>query len=238
MRYFKWKKAFTAEEAALFAVGSEFRSLEKLTKALNEIEDEYYGENSSGKSMSQEEIESRLRIDFESLEKLMNKLNEDYVNVVGIREAILDEISLLESSNENDAASKTELKLFHRLSNSLALDELNREKSTITKESLAKWFWSRDEEKAKLFDPLVEEKIKLSEIETEASKGKLTKISPKTINSYLKTISALSEALMGGFTDKPYTNAEAVLAALAQKNVESPISKKTLAKYLEDAKDL
>lgn len=63
-------------------------------------------------------------------------------------------------------------------------------------------------------------------------------LSTKRKNSYLKTIAALSEALIGGMTGKPNTDAEAVLAALASKSVEAPIKNKALANYLKEAGEL
>ena len=62
--------------------------------------------------------------------------------------------------------------------------------------------------------------------------------STKTTNTYLKVISALSEALIDGLSGKKNTDAEAVLSALDLKGVKPPASKKTLANYLEEAKEL
>jgi hypothetical protein len=60
----------------------------------------------------------------------------------------------------------------------------------------------------------------------------------KTTNTYLKVISALSEALIDGLTGVKNTDAEAVLTALDLKGIAPPASKKTLANYLEEAKEL
>lgn len=62
--------------------------------------------------------------------------------------------------------------------------------------------------------------------------------STKTVNSYLKVISTLSEALIDGLTGVKNTDAEAVLSVLDLKGITRPVSKKTLAHYLEEAKEL
>ena len=62
--------------------------------------------------------------------------------------------------------------------------------------------------------------------------------SPKSRNAYLKTIEALSCALIGGLTGKPNTDAEALLAVLALKKIVPPVGKKALAQYLKEANDL
>jgi hypothetical protein len=62
-------------------------------------------------------------------------------------------------------------------------------------------------------------------------------ISTKTKNAYLKTISALSMALISGSTGKPFTDAEAVLSLLDKAGIEHPVSRRTLADYLKEAGD-
>jgi hypothetical protein len=70
-------------------------------------------------------------------------------------------------------------------------------------------------------------------------------LNPKTRNSYLKTIYALSNALIDGLTGQPYKDAEAILFKLSLnqdedegKSTEPPVTSKTLAAYLKDAKKL
>jgi hypothetical protein len=58
---------------------------------------------------------------------------------------------------------------------------------------------------------------------------------PKTINTYLKIIGALAEALIDGRTPNPNTDANAVEAELARKGISMPVSSKTLAFYLKDS---
>ena len=63
---------------------------------------------------------------------------------------------------------------------------------------------------------------------------------PKSKNSYLKTIQALSFALINGSSGEHHSDANAVLAAVA--NIENippmPSGKDALANYLKEAKDL
>jgi len=62
--------------------------------------------------------------------------------------------------------------------------------------------------------------------------------STKARNSYLKTIHALSNALVDGLTGQHNKDAEAILRQLDLKSTEHPITSKTLATYLGDAKKL
>ncbi|MDT4860505.1 hypothetical protein FQZ97_950740 [compost metagenome] len=58
---------------------------------------------------------------------------------------------------------------------------------------------------------------------------------PKSRNSYLRTIAALGYALIDGPTGKPHTDSDAILTALAAKGVEGPLKSETLAGYLKQA---
>lgn len=60
----------------------------------------------------------------------------------------------------------------------------------------------------------------------------------KTVNTQLKVISTLVDALIGGQTGIKNTDAEAVLSVLDQQGLEHPVEKKTLANYLEQAREL
>jgi hypothetical protein len=63
-------------------------------------------------------------------------------------------------------------------------------------------------------------------------------LTTKTKNSYLKTIHALSNALCDGLAGKVHKDAETVLAALDSKGVTHPVTSKTLAGYLTEAKKI
>jgi hypothetical protein len=63
-------------------------------------------------------------------------------------------------------------------------------------------------------------------------------ISPKSRNVFIRTIRALSEALIDGLTGKPYPDAEAILRALELKGIDAPISSRKLAEYLKESENL
>jgi hypothetical protein len=60
----------------------------------------------------------------------------------------------------------------------------------------------------------------------------------KAKGSYLRTIHALSMALIKGTTRMPHSDAQAVFVALANAGITPPITEKTLAAYLKAAKEL
>lgn len=60
----------------------------------------------------------------------------------------------------------------------------------------------------------------------------------KSRNSYLKTIRALSTALIGTSTGEHYTDADLVLKALTKKGIQAPIKIDALAGYLRESKDI
>ena len=64
------------------------------------------------------------------------------------------------------------------------------------------------------------------------------KLATKTKNAYLKTIHSLSEALTSGLTGTKNKDAAAILKTLELKGIPHPVSQKTLADYLEEAKEL
>lgn len=63
-------------------------------------------------------------------------------------------------------------------------------------------------------------------------------INGKSRNSYLRTIQALSFALIDGLTGSKDKDAKSVLAALDLKGVKAPIKEKALGHYLEEASKL
>jgi len=71
-----------------------------------------------------------------------------------------------------------------------------------------------------------------------AEQPKEIKLSSKTKNAYLKTIYALSEALVEGLTGAKNKDAGAVIAALSAKGIDPPIGEKALGNYLDEAKEL
>ena len=97
-------------------------------------------------------------------------------------------------------------------------------KAIVEKHSLALWFYERgDAHAAKRLDPHFRERPISNEV------------APKSRNAYLKTIRALSQALLGEATGKPSKDANIILAMLDSKGIEHPVGEKTLASYLSDA---
>ena len=78
----------------------------------------------------------------------------------------------------------------------------------------------------------------IKEFERDFSEGEDKPLSLKTTNTHLKIIQALSEGLIDGLTGKKNKDADAVLAVLDKKGIESPATSKTLAKYLGEASEL
>jgi len=72
-------------------------------------------------------------------------------------------------------------------------------------------------------------------LQTENNSSDASQPSQKGINAYLTTIMAMSKAITGQEVVKPYKTAGAVLHFLAARNIEAPVSEKTLALWLTKA---
>jgi hypothetical protein len=69
--------------------------------------------------------------------------------------------------------------------------------------------------------------------------GTQADISSKQKNSYLRTISALSEALFeNGLTGKPHTDAKKILQRLSTRGIDQPVGERALGEYLSEAKKI
>lgn len=220
----KWKSALTAEEAALFAVG--FESYKTLETAKTELDFPVH----SFSRVDWEDGDANAIVDHEAEE--LAKLT----TVEGIYEALLAEISIADPYQESDFNSC--LVIAQRAQLGELCTDIFCAGSTVTKLSLAKWFWQHDHEMAKRFWPSITEELAHPPLVEMPKSGVTTELSTKSKNSYLKTIGALAEALIDGLTGKPNTDAEAILAALASQQVEAPVSKKTLASYLEQSNNM
>jgi len=152
-------------------------------------------------------------------------------------EALCEEILVADLYSQNRSSVKSILEIAIRVQLSEYDICAASDCCTVTKQSLAKWFWQHDKQIAKLFWAEINDEVARSlpkEINTEIEKSPST----KSANSYLKTIYALSDALVGGLTGKPNTDADCVLVVLAGKNVEAPVGAKALAGYLAKGKEL
>jgi hypothetical protein len=230
----KWKSALTAEEAALIALEvADYGSLGGLKKHVD-----YLGEEIEHLTYGLADIEEG-RVDPEGMERNHGEWCESYNEALGIYEALLNELLIADPWIEDNVVD-TELVLALRAQKSELETYLVPENCTVTKKSLARWFYQHDIEMAKKFDPNIEETIKVKPLNDQIRKTNIinnSKPSTKTVNSYLKIIAALTDALIGGRTGTPNTDAEALLAALSAKNVTAPVEKKTLAKYLKEASE-
>lgn len=103
--------------------------------------------------------------------------------------------------------------------------------SPISVKSLADWFWPRDPEIAKRFDASVEARMN-------PQPAHKPKSGAKTVNAQIRTIAALSKALIGEFTGQPHKDAEVIQSALDQAGIELPVSIKTMASYLKESENL
>ncbi len=217
-----YKSAYTIEEAALIAawiyeysdgIGGfyEYRTLEKAKIRVGQIEDE-----------------------------LPNISPEDIVEKYGSRERFA---CYKESSYGFIAKYHNALDIVDGINRAIAIGQLEAYKSgdlqLIDQKSIAAWFMDQGETGiAMQFFPSI-----LSVWEPSASKPanplkpKDEDIATKTKNAYLKTISALSMALISGSCGKPHTDAEAVLSILDKAGIEHPVSKRKLAEYLKETGD-
>lgn len=113
----------------------------------------------------------------------------------------------------------------------------------ITKPSLANWFYQMgDIEKAKICYPAF---VPQNDFPNESVRSKdslkLTDspIGSKSRNSYLRTIHALSHALLkNGLSGKDSADAQLILKKLALKKIDAPLGEKALGAYLKAAREL
>ena len=228
----KWKTALTAEEAALFASDIDgFKTLVALRQSV------ISAKNPPPVAYTQGDIEDGL-VDPEKEEADLAEFIGRAEMAEEIYEALLQEIVLADPYEQYTGNVASVLDVAIRAQHSEEMDFIYPEKCTVTKLSLAKWFWQHDHDIAKKFWPSITEELVYPPQPKQIKPSTNIEPAAKTKNAYLKTISSLSAALIGGLTGKPNTDAEAVLAALAEKAVEAPIGEKALANYLKDAGDL
>jgi len=211
----KWKTALTAEEAALLATDLQGeRALVRLHPA------------------PVTQINPDLAV---------TKRNTQIITAHKIYDALIQDIYLADPYEEFAVKGATSpLVIAMRVQQSEHDNYIAAEKCTATKLSLAKWFWQHDQEMAKKFWPSITDEIVHPPQPMNSTTPANATTSPKGYNSLHKTIALLSDALINGRSGKPNTDAEAVLAVLAQKasSASEPVDKKTLAKYLKAAYEL
>lgn len=225
----KWKTTLTADEAALFATSIDgFKSVEdaRISWAFSQPPPPTAAQALDGDPY------------LDAQQKEYDELGEKVRMAEEIYEALLQEIALADPYEQYTGNVASALDVAIRAQHSEDMDFIYPEKCTVTKLSLAKWFWQHDHDIAKKFWPSITEEQVYPPQQNQVKSIANTEPATKTKNSYLKTIAALSEALIGGLTGKPNTDADAVLAALAGKNIEAPIKNKALANYLKEASEL
>lgn len=225
----EWKSALTADEAALFATGLEcYESVESARRDCEARE-----EHPADCFYSPEEIERGAIEEYEAnrpiIESQIRAAEEIY-------EALINEIVLIDANCPPSESSCIVIAI--RVAASSEGGCLIPKECTMTKLSLAKWFWQHDHDVARKFWPSINEELVCPPQSKQVKSAASSEPATKSKNSYLKTIAALSDALIDGLTGRPNTDAEAVLASLSGKGVAAPITPKTLANYLKEASEL
>tara|TARA_R110002167_G_scaffold103839_1_gene268249 strand:- start:4523 stop:5239 length:717 start_codon:yes stop_codon:yes gene_type:complete len=231
----KWKSHLTAEEAALFAVGLECYESIPLARASIAVQEE----NFQHSRYSRDDIEDGIvdpQKEADELDRMSSQVNE----AGAIWHALLDEIPLADPRYPPlDESVTTHLAIATRAQYCEDEDWIVPERCTLTKLGLSRWFWQHDREMARKFWPSInDEMAHPAQPETRPATDIEKPLSPKTENTYLRLISALSDALINGLTGTKNKDAEAVLMLFDSKPAGRPVDVKTLAKYLEKAEEL
>lgn len=224
----KWKKTLSCEEAALLSAGlDDYQSIDAVMRKLQI----YKGTNNKFAHI----LENRLQ----EAKAVQQALEMEYFCKVGLEDDNGQRFNV-------DSVLETQAPLVYP---GTILDMVRQDverplvKPEFTKQSLARWFYSfGDVNKARRikpdFDPennFRDESAKLKN----SPLNKVTKVSSKTKNSYLRVIQALSKTLLTkGLTGKDSSDAQLILQRLASNSVEAPIGKEALAKYLKEAREL
>ncbi len=224
----RWKKTLSCEEAALLSANlGDYQSIDAVMRKLQD----YQGAANSFAPILAKQLQEAKAV-HEALEM-------EYYCKVGLEDDNGQRFNL-------DSVLETQAPLVFPgtiLDMTRQNGELSSVKSEFTKQSLARWFYSfGDVNKARSIEPDFDPKNDFRDEATELKNSpvnKATTLSPKTKNSYLKVIQALSETLLTkGLTSKDSSDAQLILQRLSSNNVEAPIGKEALAKYLKEAREL
>tara|TARA_R110001592_G_scaffold11568_1_gene56909 strand:+ start:1457 stop:2113 length:657 start_codon:yes stop_codon:yes gene_type:complete len=215
-----YKSAYTPEEAALIGAGiyeyfdgrkriNEYHTLEEAKCYVDAIEEEF---------------------------RIVR--SEDIINDYGSRERFEQ---CQENAYEFVARYQNATDIFDGINRAIAIGQIqahtSNELQLIDQKSVAAWFMDQgDVETAQHFYPNI---LTVWRPETVQSLKNTPEndISTKSKNAYLRTISALSMALISGSSGKPHTDAEAALTAIDSAKIERPVSTRQLTKYLKEAGD-
>ena len=204
----KWKAALTAEEAALLITDlSEYSSLAK----------------------AKEDLEADREFNpYSEFWQNWHDFNSSFNEAVELKNILWDEIHHAWEKQELGEGRGSILVLDSWHFDDECCDSLSKQGCKVTKKSLAAWIYEMvGLDTAKMiypnFDP--------NNISVVVDKP----LQAKTENAYLDTIKALSLALVGTSRGQHFTDAKNILDDLAEKNIDAPISRKTLAGYLKKA---
>ncbi|WP_372836585.1 hypothetical protein, partial [Pontibacterium sp.] len=208
----KFKTALTAEEAALLAVDLErypdFSAAHEglqFAHKLSSVEDCTIGPD-------------RMALVIEELMTSIRTAKEIY-------RALVDDIVLADPLYPPmDNRVTSHLVIASRAQYSEVEDYIVPEKCTVTKSSLAAWFWQHDQDIAKKFAPT----ITAQSIDVGGGTAVQVRNDPNTkkLNSLLRTVAALSDVVIDGLTGVKNKDAEMVCIVFDQKGKEYPVSKK------------
>ena len=224
----RWKKTLSCEEAALLSANlGDYQSIDAVMRKLQH----YQGATNS--------FDPILAKQLQEAKAVHEALEMEYYCKVGLEDDNGQRFNL-------DSVLETQAPLVFPgtiLDMTRQNGELSSVKPEFTKQSLARWFYSfGDVNKARSIEPDFDPKNDFRDEATELKNSpvnKATTLSPKTKNSYLKVIQALSKTLLTkGLTGKDSSDAQLILQRLSSNNVEAPIGKEALAKYLKEAREL
>jgi hypothetical protein len=224
----RWKKTLSCEEAALLSAGlGDYQSIDTVMRKLQEYE------------RTSNSLTPILAKQLQEAKAVHEALEVEHMCKVG-----------LEDDNGQcfnvDSVLETQVPLVFPgtiLDMTRQHGEIGSVKLEFTKQSLARWFYSfGDVNKAISIEPDFDPKNDFRDEAAELKNSPVniaTTFSPKTKNSYLKVIQALSKTLLTkGLTGKDSSDARLILQRLSSNGVEAPIGKEALAKYLKEAREL
>lgn len=208
-----WNSSFSAEEAALFAL-----DLSNKYSSIRAMKELYAGT-----------CDEDLSADIKSVELLYSVLLQD----ISASDPYRSELKNAEDG-WLDIALRAQASEFE--------DYIVPSNCTVTRLSLGKWFWFKDKTIAKRFWPDIAEEIDAARaLERLPSVGNETAelLSPKSKNSYLRLIYALSNVVLDrGLTGKHSSDAEAILKKMELNGCSGLVGVRALADYLKEAESL
>ena len=224
----RWKKTLSCEEAALLSAGlGDYQSIDTVMRKLQEYE---RTSNSYTPILAKQLQEAKAVHEALEVEHMCKVgLEDDNGQCFNVDSVLETQVPLVFPGTILDMTRQH--------------GEIGSVKLEFTKQSLARWFYSFGDVNKAIsiepdFDPKNDFRDEAAELKN-SPVNKATTLSPKTKNSYLKTIHALSHALLNdGLSGKDSTDAQKILKKLARKKIDAPLVEKTLGAYLKAAREL